>query len=216
MTFLDAVNRILRSARIIGGDDEDLTSFTETQHKTSLEIAKIAVQDEMNELYSVFGLPYERASGTIVTVSGTRTYSLPSDFVRMWGDGWIYDGTNRVYPRSEEEVAEYDWNYLTNTGTPLFWYFADGINRKMGLYPVPDSAITYTLQYEKELSLLNANDTLPFETNSQANAFTGMATERFKAVFDNELFAGENNPNYVRYRATLMQLIAGKNPSEVW
>ena len=83
MDFLSAVNRVLRLAGIIAGYDDNLTSFSDTQHEAMSNLAQISIQDELNDLVADKVLPYEQATAFITIVTGTRIYSLANDFIRM-------------------------------------------------------------------------------------------------------------------------------------
>ena len=93
-TFLDAVNRILRTNGIIRGDDDEVTTFNDVQHNATLNLAKIAVQDELVEFVSDRLVPLEQTTGTMDVSSGVRTYTLASDFVQFYGHPLFYDATN--------------------------------------------------------------------------------------------------------------------------
>jgi len=82
-TFLDGVNRVLRENTILAGDDADLTSFSDTQHKATMELAKISIQSTLTALVAEKMIPYEITDGNITYVTGQRTYSLPDDFIRF-------------------------------------------------------------------------------------------------------------------------------------
>ena len=53
MTFLEAVTRIMRSEGIIRGDKDAPVSFSDLQHGATIQLAQMAIQDELNELLSV-------------------------------------------------------------------------------------------------------------------------------------------------------------------
>ena len=73
MNFLAAVNRVLRTNNIVRGDDDDITTFTDVAHNATLNMAIIAIQDELVEMVSDRLVDYEFASSTIATVAGTAT-----------------------------------------------------------------------------------------------------------------------------------------------
>ena len=83
MNFVNGVNRVLRHAGIIAGDDDDLNSFSDTQHANLSRKAQIAIQDELAELFADKVFPYEQTQAFITLSSGTRTYSLDSNFIRF-------------------------------------------------------------------------------------------------------------------------------------
>ena len=79
-TFLDMVNRVLRNNTILAGDDDDLTSFAETQHRATMLLAQQAIQSTLTELSADKLLPVEYTDGTITYVADQRLYNLPPDF----------------------------------------------------------------------------------------------------------------------------------------
>ena len=83
MNFLEAVNRVLRLEAVLQGDDDDLTSFTQTQHAATSSLAQLAIQSQLADLVSDGFIDYEDAEGTFTSTNLTRTYSLASDFQRM-------------------------------------------------------------------------------------------------------------------------------------
>jgi hypothetical protein len=104
MTFIEAVNRIFRLNGLIRGDTDPITSFTQTQHNASMTVAKIAVQDELIDLVSSRMIDYERTSGTLTMVAGTRVYDLPTDF-RSFEFPWFRNSSTRYlyeYPVPNE------------------------------------------------------------------------------------------------------------------
>src|SRR5690348_6492 len=99
MTLLEAVTRILRSNAILRGDTDAPSSFSDTNHNASMQLAIVAVQDEVASLMSDRLIPYEKTSDTITLSTSTRTYSLASDFVNFYGFPHFYDSTDeRIIP----------------------------------------------------------------------------------------------------------------------
>ena len=47
MDFIAAVNRVMRINTIIKGDDDNITTFSDTQHAASISLAQISIQDEL-------------------------------------------------------------------------------------------------------------------------------------------------------------------------
>src|SRR5687768_9430744 len=85
-SFLDAVNRVLAANGILRGDTDEVTGFSDLQHGATVRLARIAIQDELNELMSDTLLPSERdTTGSITTEAGTRSYSLANNFIRFDG-----------------------------------------------------------------------------------------------------------------------------------
>lgn len=186
-SFIDAVNRLLRISQIIRGDDDDITTFSDTQHAANISLAQIAIQDEIGEIVAERLIPYEKASGTVTLASGTRTYALASDFIRFYGSNpSFYDATdnNRIYEYAggEDILRDVDFSYKTNTGAPNWWYWSDTNSKQVGFYSVPNSTYdTRSLQYDYEKSVMveNSTDVLPFHNNEEFYAFTQAAARRF-------------------------------------
>lgn len=223
MNFLDAVNRLFVANGIIRGDTDPITSFSSLQHGASIGIAKVAIQDELNELVSDSMIPYEKkTTGSITTVAGTRSYALSADFIRFFGEPpLLYCSSDNVevfeYPGGENALRLSDFQYKTTQSNPFYWYFEAGTTKKISFYPVPQEAKTYTYDYEGDVSVTNSTDTMPFVTESEAQAFCRLASRRFKLLFegmDPALIAVD--PEHMKAKATLFNLLGGKNAPRQW
>lgn len=199
MTFLEAVNLILRINTFISGDDDDLTSFSDTQHRASLNLAKISIKSSINELVADRLIPYEETDGNITLSSGTRLYSLPSDFVRFVGPAPFFlklqgaigsDSDNQFvyeYPGGEDQLRWHVLDYRSQSGTPQWFYISNGTSKQIGLYPVPDSdddGNVYRFPYQKDVTVTNEGDSLPFHTEQEAQAFVDMAARYMKYLIE--------------------------------
>ena len=226
MTLLEAVTRILRTNAILRGDTDAPSSFSDTNHNASMQLAIVAIQDEMAALTADRLIPYEKTSNTITLVDGTRAYALQSDFVNFYGHPHFYDSSaNRLipeWPGGQENLQLADFSYLTRTGSPSWWYWEPTTSKKVGFYNVPDSSFdgrSLTYHYEKELILDEASDTMPFHNTTEANTFCQMAGRRFKFMFedvDNKADIAqilENDVSYKNAKGTLIRLIRGVNPA---
>lgn len=229
MTFLEAVVRIMRLNGHIRGDTDAPTSFNDTVHNSTMQIAQIAIQDELTALAADRTLPYEKTSTSISLVSGTRTYNLPGDFISFYGYPHFYDTTDNrqifEFPGGLERLQLFDFQYATATGAPNFWYFEPSTVKKVAFYQVPNS--TYngrSLSYDYETSILvtNSSDTMPLHNTEENNSFCVMAGRRFKFLFedvkDKQDIQGilDNDLSYRSAKGTLIRLISGKNPSNRW
>lgn len=229
MTFLQAVVRIMRLNNHIRGDTDAPASFSDTTHNATMQTAQIAVQDELTSLVADRLIPYERASTSIGLLNGTRTYTLPADFIGFYGIPHFYDATdNRQIFEFEGGLPALqltDYKYATTSGTPNYWYFEPGQTKKVGFYQVPNS--TYngrSLSYDYETSVLvtSASDAMPFQNTEEANTFCIMAGRRFKFLFedvkDKQDIQGilDMDVSYRKAQGTLMRLISGKNPPGRW
>lgn len=218
MNFLECVNRILRTNGKLRGDDDEITTFQDTAHNAAIQIAQIAVQDELSSLVSDRLIDYELATGTITTVAGTRTYTLATDFIRFEGLPSLYDATaNRKiyeYRGGRDALKEEIYNYQTVQGDPSAWYWEPSTTKKIGFYQVPNAARTYSYDYEKSVAVSDSSDTLPFHNDQEAQAFSQCASRRYKALFENSpnivgFLVGD--PTYVTARATLANLMKPRN-----
>lgn len=225
MNFLEAVNRVLRSEGILMGDDDDLTSFTETQHAANSSLAQIAIQSELSNLVSDGYLQYEEKSTSLTLAVGTRTYSLASDFQhfletfldREDGSGNAEGNRILLYPGGEGQLRK-DFNrYREETGNPIYFYPAGGTTKNIGLYPVPNSDVAgdvYRYYYEADVNVSVTTDVLPFHSTTEAQVFIRMCARRFKylhatpAVRESLFPQGiEGDGSSNSARATLMGLL---------
>jgi hypothetical protein len=219
-SFLDAVNQVLRRDGIIRGDDDALTTFTDTTHNATSQIAQIAVQDEISSLISDGLLNYQHKTSTITLQTGQRSYNLAGDFISLWGEPpFFYDVVQNVHifewPGGENNLRQVQNDYLTVQGGPLYWYLEQTTTKKVSFFQLPDSSYNnrvYNYDYYADVNVVNSTDTLPVQNADEFNAFCGMATVRFKYLFREEL-RKENldlDPTYKKYRATFMKLTRGK------
>ena len=218
MTFLDAVNRVLRTTAVIKGDDDNILTFTDVQHRATLNLAQIAIQSELNSLVADTMIPYERDSKTLVTVPGTRVYDLDASFVRFYGMPMLYNPVqNRtLLSYDENQLRQEIYNYQTTSGPPIYWYFVGGVTKKIGFYPVPDAADTWTYEIEKMVGVTSSGDVLPFQTEQEAQVFCNLAARNFLILFEDnparQLTKLADDPIYKGEKATLFALMAGVNP----
>jgi len=228
--YLDVVNRVLRIATVIGADDDNLTSFDDTQHIATLQIAKIAVQSTLTELVSDRIIPYEEADGTITVSSGTRAYALPADFIRFKGEKPFLlklDGSNNsenitvnLYPGGEEQLRRQVLDYREQPGESRWFYLIQSSTKQIGLYQVPDSSIdgvSYRFPYEKSVYVTLATDTMPFTTDQESDAFSDMAARRFQFLFTSQPIEGlEFDSVYNAGKVNLINLMRRTNPTTAY
>jgi len=222
MTFLEAVNRMLRLATLMQWDDDDITTFSNTQHAGNISLCRQAVQHVLNELVGDQFLWDEDQDSHITTVASTRTYSLAADFVQFTGDKpWIFQLEGAVgtdangqflyeYPGGEDQLKKDVFKYTSQTGTPQWFYFTD--DQEVGLYPIPDAANVYRYTYEKNVMVDNESDTLPFDSDQKAYAFVDMATRLFKMLFTKQPLEGlGRDVIYLGAKSALMALLKKKD-----
>lgn len=172
---------------VILGDDDDLTSFTDTQHAATQSMARIAIQSQLADLVSDGFIPYEENNTTLTTTANTRAYSLASDFQRfvdMFIDKLGSDNKPErrilVYPGGEKQLRRDFDKYKEETGDPIWFYPINGTTKQIGFYPVPDTSGTYRYHYEADVSVEDEADALPFATRTESETFCRMAARHFK------------------------------------
>jgi len=230
-TFLSAVNDVLVLDGILAGDDDDVTSFSSTQHVASIRFAKRAVQQELAALVADEMVAYEQTTD-VLTVS-SRLVTLASDFVRFQDqEPWLYEtdsgGTEKgnwiiEYPGGEEKLRRVDIRYRINQGKPTYWYNPGGTTKQLAFYNVPDGTYYYRYFYQKDVSVSVESDTVPFVTTTEVNTFVEMAARRFKylrssptareALFPEGL---AKDPVILEARNKLLQLLRYKPPREAY
>lgn len=217
MQFIAGVNRLLAAEGFLSGDGDEITTFSDLQHKATARLARIAIQDELTDLLSDNAFPYEKSTtGSITTAQGTRTYTLASDFVRFLGRPMLYVSADNVelyeYKGGEESLKIADFTYKTTQGNPWAWYIEGGTTKQLSFYQVPQSAKTYTYDYEKDVSVTNSTDTLPFHNEIEAQAFCRMAQRRFKYLLEGKDVSGlATDAEKITAKVALLNLVSGKN-----
>jgi len=223
-SFLNGVNRLLRINNIIKGDDDNITTFDDTQHASDIELAQLAIQDELGEIVSERLIPYEKTSDSISLVTGTRTYSLASDFVRFFGYGTFYDATENVrifqLKGGEEVLQVTDYSYTTSQGYPNWWYWDNTTTKSVGFYLVPSASLngrSLSYDYEASVDVTTETDTLPFHNNEEYYAFIAMAARRFRFMLtDQEQGLLTQDATYNNAKARLYNFIRPTNPSQFY
>lgn len=221
-TFLDSVNRLLTANGILRGDTDAISTFSDLQHSATVNIAKVAIQDELIDLISDTLIPYEKTTtGSIPTVNGTRSYSLPTGFIRFFGTPMLYCSADNFemfeYRGGEDALKLAIPNYKTGPGTAFAFYFEGATSKKISFYPVPDGVKTYTFDYETSVLVTSASDTMPFHNSEEAFAFCRMASRRFIYLYEEKDLAGlRDDAERNAAKAVLADLIVGKEQPKSW
>ncbi len=223
MSFLTAVNRLLRINGIIRGDTDPLATFSDTAHNSTSQIAQISIQDEISELTSRGLLPYQHKIQQVITLAtNTRTYSFPTDFIQMWGDPPFFLDTVQnymiyQYPGGEDQLRNEIYNYRTQYGAPMSFYFELTTAPKVSFFLVPDASVNgrvLNYDYSASVNVLVEADVIPLATVDQQYAFCDMAERRFKFLFEGKIDTPiDQDPVYREARARLYALLKGKQPS---
>ena len=221
-TFLDSVNKVLRINTVIADDDDDLTTFNSTQHKGTLQLAKIAIQSTITELTADRLIPAEQADDTITYVDGTRIYSLASDFVRfsdenpffleLDGSGNSANTTVCMYPGGEKQLRREILNYRSDSGKPNYFYPIESTTKQIGFWKVPDSTVDglqHRYYYEKSVYPTTEADTMPFSSTQEADTFANMAARYWQFLYTKQPIEELlNDVVYQRNKASLIDLMS--------
>ncbi len=225
-TFVQAVSRLLRHNSYLSNDDSDIVTFSDVQHKGTIQIAIIAIQNTLNEVATDRLIPSERVDGTITLLNGVRTYSLPTDFIRFADDPPFMLqldendlSENRIlyeYSGGVNKLSQQIMDYREQLGTPFSWYYLDGLSEQVGFYQVPDSTVNnrkVRFSYEKEIMVNVEADVLPFSKQSMDYAFIHMAARRFQFIKANTQIDGLSGDTvYNSAKVSLTNLLRFKNP----
>lgn len=207
---------------MITGDDNDIADFTDTQHAADIELAQIAIQDEISSLVADKFIDYEKATATISLVTSTRTYALASDFVRFYGERpSFYDSVQNVrhyeYIGGEDALRDADYQYKTTEGSPWAWYWDSTTSKSVAFYLVPQSSYngrSLSYDYEKSVAVTLYNDTLPFHNEEAAQALISCAVRRFMMMDKTiQVTRLEDDPAYVDAKTRLLSFLGNRNQS---
>lgn len=232
MNFLDGVNRILRSSALIRGDTDLVATFNDTAHNASLNVAIIAVQNELVKLVADRLISKERrTTGSITFSTNTRTYDLATGFTRFFATPYFYRAAeNRQiyeYSGGVEKLQTDIYNYQTQYGPPNWWYWEPGntTNKQVGFFMVPSSTENgkvWTYDYQTSVIVTASSDELPFHNNEESFSFVEMAARRFKFMFEDVKNEADiqgildKDTSYRSAKATLYKLLKGVNPPSFW
>jgi len=190
MNFLKAVQQILINSTYIRGDDEAPDDFDSLQYPAAIRISRNAVKYQITRLIANHLIPYEFRVGEIVTRDGTgnpeaaRTYDLPSDFVRFFGKSpFLQNDFNlQIFEFDDDDLRLSNNRSNVDIGQPYAWYIERDVEKKIGLVAIPNEIKRWTFQYEAEVQVSNENDTLPFQSEQEAEQFVDLCTEHFKII----------------------------------
>jgi hypothetical protein len=181
---------------VIAGDAGALVSLTDSARQRPIDIAVQVINEGIDELYttSQVPLPNEQAEGTVVLLLNTRNYTLASGLVQLrWP---MIDKTNTQF------LYEYPGGYNAmllgdpeqdDTGLPYYGAIrpTDGA---LYLDRAPTSVEvgrTYTYQYDKDVVLSLATDTVPFKDEvfrAMVPAWAQLWKRDMRQEFDGDLY----------------------------
>lgn len=195
-TLLNAVNEILKRVNVIAGDAAALTDLTDSARQHPIDIAIQIVNEGIDELYSYTkeGLPQQQAESTITLATNIREYSLASDLIRLHFP--LIDRTHGQYitqfSGGYDDMLEWDLRQ-DQTGQPMYACISP-INGKLRVELSPSSSVNgyiYTYEYEKDLVLSLATDTVPFSNvvfRSMVPVWVQLYKREMEGEFDDPLY----------------------------
>lgn len=194
-TFLQKINSSLKEARIIQGTSGELTTFTDSSRQESIDRMIKSWNDAIDELYQIGTFKGEVATDTFTLVTGTREYSLASDFEEMTGDPVEPTNNNvlKPYPGGWPKMRVDQPDPDDYEGRPRFWTLNEVTgDLRIDTNPTSDeNGEVYTYVYEKRINLSAITDTFPF-SDDVADALESAAVQLFnrtkKTKFDDVLF----------------------------
>ena len=194
-SLLNGVNELLKKAKLIQGDSGALTTLTDSPRQVWVDTAVQVLNEVMEELYSVSGvpLPKELAESTITLATNDRDYALASDLVSLHFP--LLDETNGQF------LYEYNGGYLALvagqpvpadfTGMPLYAVVrpTDGQLYLDRIPTASENGLIYKYRYDKDISLSTAAATFPF-SDTVFRALIPAATELFNFYHRKEFSEG--------------------------
>lgn len=195
-TLLNAVNEILKRSGFIAGDAGLLTSLTDSARQPAIDLAVQVVNEGIDDLYSTSGvpLPNEQAQGTITLVTSTRAYALAADLAQLRFP--MIDKTNNQY------LFDYPGGYnqmllddpeQDDTGLPHYGAIrpTDGYFHLDRAPTSEENGRVYTYQYDKNLGMSLAADTVPFSDpvfRAMVPAWQQIWKREKRQEFDGEMY----------------------------
>lgn len=195
-TLLDAVNEVFKRVNNIQGDANALTSLTDSARQHPIDVAVQVINEGIDELYSQshVELPSEQAEATISLIAGTRSYPLNANLTKLIFPLIDKVNTNFIwkFPGDYEGMLELDPEQ-DDTGLP-WWAIISPVTGQLYMNVIPTSAEAghvYTYQYTKDLSVVNASDTMPFDNavfRAMVPAWVQLYKREIRNEFDAELY----------------------------
>lgn len=165
---LNGTNEILKRVGLIAGDSGLLTSLTDSARQVAIDVAMQVINEGIDELYAASNVakPNGQAENTITLATADRSYALQTGLVRLrWP---MVDKTNtqflHQYPGGYNAMLLADPEQ-DDTGLPIYAAI-NPVSGELHLDRAPTSVENgrvYTYQYDKELVLSAAGDTVPFK-----------------------------------------------------
>ena len=166
-TLLETLNAVLKRVKIIAGDNPELTGLTDSTRQHDIDLALQVISEGVDDLYNATSMafPNVQSESTITLATGTRSYPLAADLVRLrWP---LIDKANNQF------IHEFPGGYnaillvdpeLDDAGLSHFAAISP-VDGELFLRREPtaaDNGNVYTYQYDKDFALNAASDVMPF------------------------------------------------------
>lgn len=168
-SLLEATNETLKRLKMIQGDQDVLTTLTDSSRQIWIDITVQVINEGIDTLYDASNIakPLEMTETPITLTLNEREYALPTDLVQLRWPG--LDETNGMF------ITEYPGGYAQMRidqprpdtgyeGTPIYGVINPS-NGKLRFDHRPtaeDVGDIYIFEYDKDLSMTLAADTVPF------------------------------------------------------
>jgi len=199
-SLLNCVNETLKRLKRIQGDQAALTSLTDSSRQIWIDVTVQVINEGIDVLYDASNVrkPLEVSETTteVTLVLNQREYTLPTDLVQLRWPG--LDETNGMfierypggYDQLRKDQPRPDTGY---EGTPIYGVI-NPLNEKLRLDHRPTAADVgkvYIFEYDKDLVLADATDTVPFKDavfRSMVPAWAQLVQRDMKRDFDAPIF----------------------------
>lgn len=198
-TLLNCTNEILKRVGLIAGDSGLLTTLTDSARQVGIDVAIQVVNEGIDELYAASQVPKPngQGEGTVTLATADRSYALATGVVRLrWP---MVDKTNTQfmfqYPGGYNALLLADPEQ-DDTGLPLYGAI-NPTNGELHLDRAPrseENGRIYTYQYEKDVSLAAAADTVPFKDivfRAMVPVWVQLWKRERRNEFDGDLFRND-------------------------
>ena len=197
-SLLDCVNEVLTRLKYINGTQSALTTLTDSARQNWIDITIQVVNEGIDTLYDSSGIPkpQELAEADITLTLNEREYTLPTDLVQLrWpllneDDGEFIHEYPGGYEQMRKDQPRPNSGY---EGTPVYGVI-NPINGKLRFDHRPtadDVGTVFKAQYDKDLVLESATDTVPFTDaafRAMVPAWAQLVQRDLKRDFDGDIF----------------------------
>lgn len=167
-TLLNGVNDVMKRLGYIKGNSGELASLTDSQRQVTIDLTIQSWNEVIVEIYDASDTPFpnELAENTITLVTNDRDYVLQTDLVQIRWPFTNQTNGNQIfeYPGGYEQIYA-DQSIPANfTGQPTLGAIRP-IDGQLYLDRLPTAELNgdvYTYQYDKEVLLSAAADSMPF------------------------------------------------------